>query len=148
MNMLRRPGRPAPLLLTVLLTVAAGCGDAAPDATVKLVTQEQVLGYGGLEDAPLLLDVRTPEEFAAGHIPGAVNLPHTEIAARLDELLPLADHGVVVYCRSGRRAELGASVLLGEGIAVGHLAGDMLGWQEAGLPVVVEDGGEAGEGTP
>lgn len=51
----------------------------------------------------LLLDVRTPAEFADGHIPGAVNIPVQELAQRAGEL-PDRDRQIVVYCRSGRRS--------------------------------------------
>ena len=53
-------------------------------------------------DAPLLLDVRTPEEFAQGHLPGAVLIPHDQLASRLAEIE--GKPWVLVYCRSGARA--------------------------------------------
>src|SRR3546814_10786784 len=53
---------------------------------------------------PLVLDVRTQAEFDAGHVPGAVLIPHDQLAQRLDEV-PV-DREVVVYCHSGRRATL------------------------------------------
>jgi phage shock protein E len=61
----------------------------------------------------LLLDVRTAEEFAAGHIPGAVLLPYDELAAKFRE----ADKGrpIVVYCRSGRRSAIARETLLSMG---------------------------------
>lgn len=57
----------------------------------------------------LLLDVRTPEEFAAGHIEGARNIPVQELAERLDELPD--DRPLVVYCRSGRRSARAVELL-------------------------------------
>jgi rhodanese-related sulfurtransferase len=65
------------------------------------------------EAKALLLDVRTEEEFAAGHIPGAVLLPYDELAAKFRE----ADKGrpIVVYCRSGRRSAIARETLLGMG---------------------------------
>jgi phage shock protein E len=50
-----------------------------------------------------LVDVRTPGEFAAGHIPGAINIPLQQLDSRLGELQPM-DSAVVVYCRSGHRS--------------------------------------------
>ena len=50
-----------------------------------------------------LVDVRTPEEFAAGHIEGAVNIPVQDLPARMDEL-GRKDEPIVVYCRSGARS--------------------------------------------
>lgn len=84
-------------------------------------------------DAPLILDVRTPEEFAAGHVPGAVNIPHDQVAARLDEIG--RDRWVLVYCRSGARAGAAEKVLAGAGIEVRRMEGSWLRWQAEGRPV-------------
>jgi rhodanese-related sulfurtransferase len=61
-----------------------------------------------------LVDVRTPQEFAAGHVAGAVNIPHGDIARRAAEVGP-PDAPVVVYCQSGRRSGLAAEALRGLG---------------------------------
>lgn len=65
-------------------------------------------------DGALLLDVRTPGEFAGGGLPGAVNIPVGELEQRLAEV---GDKGrpVVVYCRSGRRSESAKNILLKAG---------------------------------
>jgi rhodanese-related sulfurtransferase len=56
-----------------------------------------------VESGARLVDVRTPDEYAAGHIEGAVNIPVQELPGRVDELAP-KDAPVVVYCRSGARS--------------------------------------------
>ena len=122
-------------LVALSVMALAACSDPGPAS--REVTQAEVSGYASESEPPLLLDVRTAEEYARGHIPGAVNIPHTELKERLAEV-GKSDHGVVVYCRSGRRAGIAAEILLGAGIDVGHLEGDMLAWQEAGLPVEVD----------
>jgi rhodanese-related sulfurtransferase len=121
----------------VLGLLTGGCSEVPPEPIFP-VTRQLVLGYGGLEGAPLVIDVRTAEEFETGHVPGAINIPHLEVAERIGEILPHSDKGVVLYCRSGRRAAIAAEPLLAAGVPVGHLEGDMLGWQKAGLPIVVE----------
>lgn len=72
-----------------------------------------------VEGGALLLDVRTPEEFAEGHVEGAINIDHTEVAGRLDEIRSLVGGDVhkpvVVYCKSGRRAGLVKQQLLDAG---------------------------------
>lgn len=78
-----------------------------------------------------LLDVRTPEEFAEGHIHGAINIPVQALASRIDEV-PV-DVPVVVYCRSGRRAQAAASLLRARGQVVTELDGSMLAWRAAGF---------------
>jgi rhodanese-related sulfurtransferase len=84
--------------------------------------------------APLVIDVRTPEEYASGHIPGAVNIPFDEVAQRIEELQ--APNGVALYCMVGPRARKGESDLLEAGhTAVFHLDGGLAAWQQAGFTV-------------
>ncbi|MFO1401808.1 MAG: rhodanese-like domain-containing protein [Steroidobacteraceae bacterium] len=82
---------------------------------------------------PTLLDVRTPEEFAAGHVPGARNIPVQELDARLAELAAARGGDIVVYCRSGRRAASALATLQAQGFEhLLHLEGDMQGWSAGG----------------
>ena len=107
---------------------AAGVPDLDPEALVGL----QATGDPGL----VILDVRTPDEYAAGHVPGAINVPHDALEARLASLPELRDRDVVVYCRSGRRSALAHEVLKRHGFSrLLHLAGDMDGWTQASRPV-------------
>lgn len=88
----------------------------------------------------VVLDVRTPEEFAAGHVPGAINIPHTELAARVAELEGSRDSDVVVYCRSGARAATALGVLEKSGFRrLFHLQGDYTRWSEEKRPVVTTE---------
>jgi phage shock protein E len=63
-----------------------------------------------VEGGALLLDVRSAQEFAGGHIDGAINIPHTQINERVEEIRALqagdSHKPVVLYCRSGHRAGL------------------------------------------
>jgi rhodanese-related sulfurtransferase len=86
-------------------------------------------------DEVLILDVRPAAEYAAGHIPGAVSMPHDELAARLSELPAGAD--IVAYCR-GRYcvyAPDAVRLLRASGFAARPLAGGLPEWRLAGLPV-------------
>jgi phage shock protein E len=74
-----------------------------------------------------LVDVRTRGEFAAGHLPGAVNIPVQELDARLNELQP-KDGVVVVYCRSGHRSGNAARLLKSAGFPAVHDLGAMSRW--------------------
>lgn len=65
-----------------------------------------------LEDGAVLIDVRSPEEFAEGHAKDAINIPHTEIGSRLGELRQYKDKEIVLYCRSGHRSGLAKAELL------------------------------------
>ena len=87
--------------------------------------------------AVLYLEVRKAREFADVHLPGALNVPVTEVAARLEEIRILAaGRPIVVYCAAGKRAEAAIKLLAGAGVLnTRHLAGDYRGWLAAGLPI-------------
>ena len=76
----------------------------------------------------VLLDVRTPEEFAEGYIEGAILIPHTEIAARAVTELTEKDMLILVYCRSGRRSEEAARALLELGYTNVYDFGGIIDW--------------------
>jgi phage shock protein E len=108
---------------------------ACSSSAVSSVTASRLEELRLDREAPLLLDVRTREEYEAGHIPGAIHIPHTELAARVSELR-IPDSGVVVYCQKGPRARLGEQTLLEHGVSgVAHLEDGFSGWQAAGLPI-------------
>ena len=69
---------------------------------MKSITATELAAFLKLPDAPRLLDVREPEEFATGHAPGAINIPLGELPSRLDEL-PDTEIPVAVTCRGGGR---------------------------------------------
>jgi NADPH-dependent 2,4-dienoyl-CoA reductase/sulfur reductase-like enzyme/rhodanese-related sulfurtransferase len=75
-----------------------------------------------------LIDVRTPGEFAAGHIPGAVNLPLDELRGRMSEL---PDGELIVQCQVGQRAHVALTLLAGAGRSVANLDGGYLTWLAA-----------------
>lgn len=92
------------LLLCIILCLPLGsqAANIDQDAALHLLAQS----------APrVLIDVRTPEEFAEGALPGAQLIPHEQIARRIAEAAPDKDTPVVLYCRSGRRAEQAQEVL-------------------------------------
>jgi phage shock protein E len=84
------------------------------------------------KDASLLiLDVRTPAEFAAGHVPGAINVPYTWLPASISSLPDAANKDIVLYCETGVRSERAASRLRENGFQrLLHLEGDMKAWRE------------------
>ena len=120
--------------IVVISIMAFGCGGSDVDApNVREISQQELLSSP--PTGALILDVRTVAEFDSGHIPNAVNIPHDELASRLAELDSKMDRPVVVYCRSGRRAGVAASILLEGGYTdILHLEGDMTAWDANGLP--------------
>ena len=145
------------MLLTLPAILAAGCSDragdkASPDAGAEAAAQPAsvtestsaaaVISPADLVDrlntdrAPVLLDVRSAEEFAAGHIPGAIHIPYDEIPSRLAELAEYRDAELVVYCRTGRRAGIAEATLREAGFSsVSDLDGHMREWTAARHPV-------------
>jgi NADPH-dependent 2,4-dienoyl-CoA reductase/sulfur reductase-like enzyme/rhodanese-related sulfurtransferase len=84
------------------------------------VDVEAVLAAPAAEKA-FLMDVRTPQEFACGHIPGAVNIPVDDLRSRLDELP--RDRKIVAYCQVGQRGYLATRILLQAGLPVVNVGG-------------------------
>lgn len=81
-----------------------------------------------LPENAVLLDVRSAEEFAAGHLAGAVLLPHDEIGARISAVVPDKSTPVYIYCRSGRRSAIARDEMK----ALGYAAPvDLGGMEEA-----------------
>lgn len=92
-----------------------------------------------LQQADLLIDVREPDEYRAGHVPGAVNIPRGLLEFRMSsapEYEP-RDKKIVIYCKTSGRAALAAVALQDMGyLSVLSIAGGMDAWQAAGKPVV------------
>lgn len=80
------------------------------DTSIESDTGVDAESDTGFSDTPLYVDVRTPEEFAEGHCVDAVNIPVTELKARVDELGE-SDRWIVVYCRSVNRSNEAKTIL-------------------------------------
>ena len=86
-----------------------------------------------LEGGAAAVDVREPEEYAAGHVPGAVNIPMGQLHSRLGELDPTRRQ--VVVCRSGNRSDAMTDVLLANGFDASNMLGGTVAWVRSGRPV-------------
>ena len=109
-------------------------------AMLMMVSCSQKIGYNSVDAGKFasiiqkagniqIVDVRTPEEFSEGHLPGAVNIDvngadFSEQIKQLDKKVPVA-----VYCRSGRRSKLAADQLVNCGYKVTELDGGIISWQ-------------------
>lgn len=136
--------RRLPLLVLAAVAVislaALGIAQTTANAT-PLIDADELIDRVARGEQLLILDVRSEEEFADGHVPGAINIPHGEVGDRLDEIAARGDLEIVLYCQSGRRAGIAAGVLREAGYErLLHLDGDMLGWRARQLPVVREPG--------
>lgn len=87
-------------------------------------------------ERPLLLDVRTAEEFAVGYIDGALLVPVGELEARVSELAKFKESEILVYCHAGARSSRAARFLTSQGFkTVYNLNGGLTAWRSAGRPV-------------
>ncbi|WP_419149073.1 rhodanese-like domain-containing protein [Pseudoalteromonas 'SMAR'] len=108
-------------------------------AKFESVSQQQLLVNQMSAEPDVIVDVRSPQEYAAGHIKGAINIPFNQLDKYQQQLQALKDKTLVVYCRSGRRAGIFIDALQPKGYSLKHLEGDMNGWQAESLPVIRED---------
>lgn len=92
----------------------------------------------GVPDEAWLLDVREPDEWAAGHAPTATHIPLGELGARAAEVP--SDVTVYVICRAGSRSARAAQALNGAGWQAVNVAGGMQDWAAAGKPMVTDSG--------
>jgi len=122
-------------IVGLLLASLVSVGAIAAEPTLVPISQEALLERQQKGDeTTYVLDVRSPEEYASGHVPGAVNIPYDQIASRIAEVPK--DKDVVLYCKSGRRAGIAAEVLAGQGYErLQHLEGDIVAWVDKGRPV-------------
>lgn len=99
-------------VLLVLALVLTGVTNFAPKTTgYRQVTTAEAVNIMQTEENYVILDVRTAQEFASGHIPGAVLLPNETIGTEDILLLPDKDQLILVYCRSGNRSKQAAEKL-------------------------------------
>ena len=115
-----------------LPVASAGAPVPAAVPEVTAVAADELVRAGAY-----LLDVREPEEWAAGHAPPAHLMPMGQVEQRIDEI-PRAAKTVVV-CRSGGRSAAVTQLLRARGYDAANVAGGMLAWSEADLPVVTDD---------
>ncbi|MFC4702041.1 rhodanese-like domain-containing protein [Glaciecola siphonariae] len=119
------------ILALLINLIAMLCINAFAFANV--ITELDHDAFQRVASTSLVVDVRTPDEYAEGHIPGAINIPLATVSDSLD-MFGNKNTNIVVYCRSGYRAGKALEVLANEGFTkLNHLEGDIQAWAEAGL---------------
>lgn len=99
-------------------------GENVMNDTVRLWYAQDV---AAVQESAFILDVRTPKEFASGHLPGVLNIPHTQLRARLDDVrAAAAGRPVRVMCQSGVRSAIAHRVLAQAGFDSASMSGGML----------------------
>ena len=92
------------IMLSSLLLVSCA-SRAASSKTYKQITADEAAVMMKKENNYIILDVRRPDEYAEGHIPGAINIPNETIGTDEPHELPDKSQLILVYCRSGRRSK-------------------------------------------
>ena len=116
-----------PMILSALLLT--GCGASAQDNLgYRQITMEEAAKRMEQEPAAIILDVRRPDEYQAGHIPGAINIPNETIGSEALPQLPDKDQAILVYCRSGNRSKQASEKLAALGYTQVLEFGGILDW--------------------
>ncbi|MDX8413049.1 MAG: rhodanese-like domain-containing protein [Mariprofundales bacterium] len=128
------------LLMLPLMATACGLGEQTADGYENASVQHAYEHWQQGERSPIpfiMLDVRTPEEYAAGHIKGAVLIPIQVLADRLSEVPK--NRQVYLYCHSGTRSARAATMLAQHGFTnIENVVGGIEAWKDAGYPVEVQ----------
>ena len=98
------------------------------ELTYQQISAEEAKTIMDTEQKYIIIDARTDEEFAAGHIEGAIMIPEYEIANRAEEQLPDKDALILVYCRSGRRSKIASEELVKLGYTNVKEFGGIIDW--------------------
>ncbi len=123
------------LLIICAMILASGCGGDVPsetdaqDAQYSQISQEEAVKMMDEVSGYLIVDVRRPDEYAGGHIPGAVNVPNEDILDEMPAALPDKDQILFIYCRTGRRSKEAAEKLAGMGYTNVYEFGGIEDWK-------------------
>jgi rhodanese-related sulfurtransferase len=116
------------ILLSAFLFTSCAGGQTASNS-YKSVSPEEAEEIMKTQSGYIILDVRRPDEYAAGHIPGAINVANETIGTAEIPELPNKDQLILVYCRSGRRSKEAAEKLVKLGYTNIVEFGGILDWK-------------------
>lgn len=105
-------------------------GSAVPAVDVVFLKTAREAGK-----VPVLVDVRTPEEYQGGHVPGAVLMPLADFPQQIDKLAPYKGQDIYVICRSGARSARACGMLAERGYKGINIDGGTMAWVAQGWPV-------------
>ncbi|MDY6016275.1 MAG: rhodanese-like domain-containing protein [Oscillospiraceae bacterium] len=121
------------VLLPLMLVLFASCTQAEKENTQETtdylnISAQEAKKIMDSETGYVILDVRTEEEFAEGHIPGAILIPDYEIEAKAEQILTDKNQLILVYCRSGRRSKIASEALVSLGYTNIREFGGIIDW--------------------
>ena len=117
-----------PILLSALMLGGCAVISDSQTNTYRQITMDEAVNMMAQETGYIILDVRRPDEFAAGHIPNAINVPNETIDTAEIPELPDKDQLIMVYCRSGRRSKEASEKLVKLGYTNIVEFGGILDW--------------------
>jgi rhodanese-related sulfurtransferase len=118
-----------PILLSTLMLGGCAVISDSQTNTYRQITMDEAVNMMAQETGYIILDVRRPDEFAAGHIPNAINVPNETIDTAEIPELPDKDQLIMVYCRSGRRSKEASEKLVKLGYTNIVEFGGILDWK-------------------
>ena len=118
-----------PILLSALMFTGCSGTSNSQTNTYRQITMDEAVDMMAQETGYIILDVRRPDEFAAGHIPNAINVPNETIGTDEIPELPNKDQLIMVYCRSGRRSKEASEKLVKLGYTNIVEFGGILDWK-------------------
>lgn len=118
-----------PILLSALMLGGCSVAGSSTKNTYRQISMDEAVEMMKDESGYIILDVRRPDEFAEGHIPGAINVPNETIGKDEIAELPNKDQVIMVYCRSGRRSKEAAEKLVKLGYTNIVEFGGILDWK-------------------
>ena len=121
------------VLLPLMLVIFASCAQAEKGNTRETtdylnISAQEAKKIMDSETGYVILDVRTEEEFAEGHIPGAILIPDYEIESKAEQILTDKNQLILVYCRSGRRSKIASEALVSLGYTNIREFGGIIDW--------------------
>ena len=117
------------LIISLSLFGLTACGDKQEETpSYEQISAEQAKAIMDTEKQYVIIDARTTEEFAEGHIANAILIPEYEIAERAEKELPDKDALILVYCRSGRRSKIASEELVKLGYTNVKEFGGIIDW--------------------
>ena len=117
----------------LLLLTACSSGGQVMDGedmvrSYTQISQDEAKEMMQQDDGHVIVDVRRPDEFVAGHIPGAICIPNETIESEQPEELPDTDQIILIYCRSGNRSKQAAQKLFDMGYTNIYEFGGIIDW--------------------
>jgi rhodanese-related sulfurtransferase len=126
--MIKLKGLITMILISLSLFGLTACQDGGNNATYEQITPQEAKTILDTETDYIIIDARTEEEFAEGHIEGAILIPEYEIAERAEKELPYKERLILVYCRSGRRSKIASEELVKLGYTNVKEFGGIIDW--------------------